>query len=241
MSGYKEVNLLSDEEQQGYFNALREVNEYLSNMLFQFCLDNNIGVMVGSRIKDNESLKNKILKKKKINVGEIHDIAGVRIIFSAYENVCDLNDFKRFIEEIFESNKSSSSFDVSIKEKLVKIYHILSTFDANCDNQIILDFVDYIKNDNVYEVERERDYIKSPKSNGYQSYQFVIKASNGYEVEIQVRNFLQHFWAELEHKFVYKYNDVSDDVKVFFVDTVSLNSPDLTKSKQKVLLPNKQS
>lgn len=240
MGVFEEDNILSAREQLGYEDALGEVETYFKNILFQFCLDNNIGVMVGSRIKDNDSLKNKIIKKEKTGISDVHDIAGLRIIFSAYENVCDLNAFKIFIDDILKENNDSSSLDFLTKKKLVNIYSILSMFDGNCGNEIILSFIDYIQNDGVYKIERVRDYVMFPKDNGYQSYQFVVKASNGYEVEIQVRNFLQHFWAELEHKFVYKDRSVSDDVRVFFNNTAGFSNPDFG-GKQRTLVYNKQS
>lgn len=59
-----------------------------------------------------------------------------------------------------------------------------------------------------------KDYIKEPKSNGYQSLHLIVKVpvymSDREErvyVEIQIRTIAMDFWASLEHKIYYKYNN----------------------------------
>ncbi|MDT8862889.1 GTP pyrophosphokinase family protein [Alkalihalobacillus sp. MEB130] len=63
---------------------------------------------------------------------------------------------------------------------------------------------------NVLEV---KDYIKNPKPNGYQSLHLVLQVpifmSDRVEevcVEVQIRTIAMDFWASLEHKIYYKYN-----------------------------------
>ncbi|MCT6926276.1 GTP pyrophosphokinase family protein [Metasolibacillus sp.] len=58
------------------------------------------------------------------------------------------------------------------------------------------------------------DYIESPKNNGYQSLHLIVKVpvfmSDRVEkvyVEIQVRTIAMDFWASLEHKIYYKYDN----------------------------------
>ncbi|OBZ14668.1 GTP pyrophosphokinase [Bacillus sp. FJAT-27264] len=58
-----------------------------------------------------------------------------------------------------------------------------------------------------------KDYIKNPKPNGYQSLHLLIQVpvfmSDGQElvcVEVQIRTIAMDFWASLEHKIFYKYN-----------------------------------
>lgn len=58
-----------------------------------------------------------------------------------------------------------------------------------------------------------RDYIKSPKPNGYQSLHLIVQIpvtlSHGIEnvyAEIQLRTLAMDFWASLEHKIYYKYD-----------------------------------
>ena len=58
-----------------------------------------------------------------------------------------------------------------------------------------------------------KDYIANPKPNGYRSYHLIVEVpvymSDGREtvcVEIQIRTIAMDFWASLEHKIFYKYN-----------------------------------
>ncbi|SMG19111.1 GTP pyrophosphokinase [Agreia pratensis] len=59
----------------------------------------------------------------------------------------------------------------------------------------------------------ERDYVASPKANGYTSLHLIVSIpvfmSDRVEqvpVEIQIRTIAMDFWASLEHKIYYKYN-----------------------------------
>jgi putative GTP pyrophosphokinase len=60
----------------------------------------------------------------------------------------------------------------------------------------------------------EKDYIKQPKPNGYQSLHLLIEVpvsmSDRQEyvcIEVQIRTIAMDFWASLEHKIYYKYNE----------------------------------
>lgn len=65
-----------------------------------------------------------------------------------------------------------------------------------------------------------KDYIRSPKPNGYQSLHLILKVpvflSNRTEfvfVEVQIRTVAMDFWASLEHKIYYTYDgEVPDDI-----------------------------
>ena len=61
-------------------------------------------------------------------------------------------------------------------------------------------------------VMEERDYIRSPKPNGYRSLHLLVETSVRMSdrtvdvpVEIQIRTIAMDFWASLEHKIYYKY------------------------------------
>lgn len=70
-----------------------------------------------------------------------------------------------------------------------------------------------------------KDYIENPKPNGYQSLHMLVEVpvflSSSREpmvVEIQIRTIAMDFWASLEHKLYYKYDDqvpehIADDLK----------------------------
>ena len=58
---------------------------------------------------------------------------------------------------------------------------------------------------------REKDYINTPKSNGYRSYHLVLgvpiyymDGMEYYPVEIQFRTISMDFWAAMEHRICYK-------------------------------------
>ena len=60
----------------------------------------------------------------------------------------------------------------------------------------------------------EKDYIRSPKPSGYRSYHLILEIPFFYSgrtetvpVEVQVRTAAMDFWATLEHKVRYKYNE----------------------------------
>jgi len=58
-----------------------------------------------------------------------------------------------------------------------------------------------------------KDYIKTPKPNGYRSLHLIVEVpvflSSGVEhvnVEVQIRTIAMDFWASLEHKIYYKFD-----------------------------------
>lgn len=70
-----------------------------------------------------------------------------------------------------------------------------------------------LQNQSDLKVLEIKDYIKSPKPNGYRSLHMLVEVpvymSDGKEyicVEIQIRTIAMDFWASLEHKIFYKYN-----------------------------------
>ncbi|MCR8690590.1 MULTISPECIES: RelA/SpoT domain-containing protein [Campylobacter] len=59
----------------------------------------------------------------------------------------------------------------------------------------------YLGKRSVLEIVKENDYITRPKADGYRSYHIVFKYNgkidevNGYHIELQLRDLLQHYWA----------------------------------------------
>ncbi|GKU76098.1 GTP pyrophosphokinase family protein [Paenibacillus sp. L3-i20] len=72
---------------------------------------------------------------------------------------------------------------------------------------------DMLKNQFNLKINEMKDYIENPKPNGYRSLHLLVEVpvvmSDGREnvcVEIQIRTIAMDFWASLEHKIFYKYN-----------------------------------
>ncbi|MFT2818303.1 GTP pyrophosphokinase [Leifsonia sp. A12D58] len=58
-----------------------------------------------------------------------------------------------------------------------------------------------------------RDYIRTPKANGYQSLHMIVEVpvflsatTHQVKVEVQIRTIAMDFWASLEHKIYYKFD-----------------------------------
>ncbi|GAA1854945.1 GTP pyrophosphokinase family protein [Myceligenerans crystallogenes] len=72
----------------------------------------------------------------------------------------------------------------------------------------------------------ERDYISTPKPNGYRSLHLIVQVpvflsdrTEDVVVEVQLRTIAMDFWASLEHKIYYKYQR---DVPRHLIDSLKL-------------------
>ncbi len=84
--------------------------------------------------------------------------------------------------------------------------------------RVICNFLDDIyrlaeilKADEKLEVIKTKDYVKKPKSSGYQSLHMIVlvpvDGAGKKRVEIQIRTQAMNLWAVVEHHFVYKKGD----------------------------------
>lgn len=124
----------------------------------------------------------------------------------------------------FESIKSRLKTPASIYEKLsrkgypVTVESIKENLKDVAGVRVICSFPDdiyhlaelLVKQDNITLLGR-KDYIKSPKTNGYRSLHLILNVpiflSNEkkyMKVEVQFRTIAMDFWASLEHKLKYK-------------------------------------
>lgn len=95
-------------------------------------------------------------------------------------------------------------------------YRVLETLTSQSDVQVLM----------------IKDYIQSPKPNGYQSLHAIIQIpvflSSGpvpVTVEVQIRTIAMDFWASLDHKIHYKYNGaVPDHLSASLVETADIAS-----------------
>ncbi|RXZ76750.1 GTP pyrophosphokinase family protein [Paenibacillaceae bacterium] len=72
---------------------------------------------------------------------------------------------------------------------------------------------DMLKNQSDLTIVDIKDYIAHPKPNGYQSLHLIVEVpvymsdrQEQVNVEVQIRTIAMDFWASLEHKIYYKYN-----------------------------------
>ena len=96
----------------------------------------------------------------------------------------------------------------------------------------IYSLVEVIKSMPDWVVIREKDYVSNPKPSGYRSYHLKITVPIFYSgnteevpVEIQIRTAAMDFWATMEHKVKYKYNNevprhLSDEL-IFCADKIA--------------------
>lgn len=68
---------------------------------------------------------------------------------------------------------------------------------------------------------KEKDYIKTPKKNGYRSYHLIIgvpvycaDTMEIFPVELQFRTMEMDLWASMEHRILYKGTDREDEEKI---------------------------
>lgn len=109
------------------------------------------------------------------------------------------------------SKLQRKGFEVSIDSAKNNLFDIAGV-------RVICSFVDdiyevanaLIKQDDIILIE-EKDYIKTPKPNGYRSLHLVVQVPVFFSehvelvpVEVQIRTIAMDFWASLEHKLYYK-------------------------------------
>ncbi len=122
------------------------------------------------------------------------------------------------IEHIYTRIKSAEStkqklsklnFEVSAISSITKITDVVG-IRVICKFIDDIDvIIDKITKNSFFKVLARRDYINSPKPNGYRSYHIIVEVSTDDQikvpVEIQIRTISQDAWASLEHKMKYKH------------------------------------
>ena len=175
-----------------YQAAIRQVQTKLENLDDEFQMKHRRNPIhhMQSRMKTIRSMMEKLQRKNLQRsiasaVGNLTDIAGIRVICSYLQDVYTVADLL------------TSQDDVHV----VKV----------------------------------RDYIKSPKSNGYRSLHLVVEVpvylSEGrlaVPVEVQIRTIAMDFWATLEHSLRYKAQDqvpqsISDELQQTATDIAALD------------------
>ena len=200
--------ILSDEIIKCYDDAKNEVIEKLNGLLKSFgVLYPDYGFYIRGRIKELKRIEDKLKRKYKDKDSfdtqfvfeNVTDIAGVRVIFAPIATSYNMN-----------------LFDITLRSLPIEAFEGLMKEAArekkNNNIDIIYDFINQLASNGFKIIpSKTKDYISKPKESGYMSYHVTVIASNGFPVEIQMRNFLQHVYAEAEHK---RYEGDPKDEKV---------------------------
>lgn len=115
----------------------------------------------------------------------------------------------------------------SLKKKLIG-RNLEPTYQSALDNGIhdivgfriicafqedVYSTAEWFKNNDDYDIIQIKDYIKTPKPNGYRSLHLIVRinteTAHDVYAEIQIRTIAMDTWATLEHKLKYK-KDVGD-------------------------------
>lgn len=148
---------------------------------------------------DEVNTKIDILKQEFHYVHEYSPIESVKSRLKSPESI---------LRKIYKKdiNPSLSSIEKHIKD----IAGIRITCSFISDIYTLSDMLQKQKDIRVLEV---KDYIETPKPNGYQSLHllleipvFMTDREQNMCVEVQIRTIAMDFWASLEHKIYYKYN-----------------------------------
>ncbi len=117
------------------------------------------------------------------------------------------------MKKLYRKGGASSLSD--IKDSIKDIAGIRITCSFISDIYRISDMLQSQKDLTILSI---KDYIKNPKPNGYKSLHLLVEVpvfmSDREErmcVEIQIRTIAMDFWASLEHKIFYKYNESVPD------------------------------
>ena len=140
----------------------------------------------------------------------------LEILNDQFKEICDYNP----IDHINYRIKSPKSIVNKMNKKNLEINNINMVNNINdiAGIRIVCSFkkdvyqiVDILKSYQDIEIIKEKDYIKNPKTSGYQSYHMIVNVPVVIidkivyvKVEIQIRSLAMDFWASLEHKLKYK-------------------------------------
>lgn len=139
-----------------------------------------------------------------------------------------IKTLESIMEKIQRKGLMNNPTDVRNKIRDISGVRVITKFltDIETVHQLIKDQPDI-------EIVQEKDYIRYPKPNGYQSLHLIVEVpiylSTGTEripVEIQIRTIAMNFWASLEHELNYK-KDV--DNKEQLRDDLRRKADDITK------------
>ena len=117
-------------------------------------------------------------------------------------------------------------FELTAENAVTKLYDIAG-IRCICSYSKDIEFmVDVFRRQEDMVVLYERDYVTHPKATGYRSYHLVMNipiyltsCTKFVPVEVQIRTQAMDFWASLEHKVRYKYdNEIPNNISAELVE-----------------------
>ena len=149
----------------------------------------------------------------------------LRVIIKNYEYNTDSKPVE-YIKSRLKSKNSiiekliDKKYDISTENIVNHVHDIIGVRIVCSFVSDVYKIVDLIKSTSKYIIKEEKDYIKNPKDTGYISYHIILLMPiylDGNEVmieaEIQIRTMAMDFWAALDHKIAYKFDEMPDEVK----------------------------
>lgn len=186
----------------------------------------------------------KFMMTYKFAIDEIN--TKINILNEEFQYVHDYNP----IENISSRVKSPESilkkakrkkFQLSqeaIKENIKDIAGIRITCSFESD---VYKVSEMLKKQKDIVVTEYKDYIKNPKKNGYKSLHLIIKIpifmSDRVEhtyAEVQIRTIAMDFWASLEHKIYYKFDEEIPEKLTRELKEAALSAMELDKKMERI-------
>lgn len=170
-----------------------------------------IELLSGNEEKDAEMLRflySSALRKMNTRIGILEDEFVTIHHYDPIEHVTSRLKTKESIRRKLLRDKHETDH-VSMLRYLNDIAGVRIVCSFNSD---IYKIADMISAQDDIKVLIIKNYIASPKANGYKSYHmivtipiFVAEGTVDVKVEIQIRTIAMDFWASLEHKIYYKF------------------------------------
>ena len=170
-----------------------------------------IDLLSGDEQKDEEMLRflyASALRKMNTRIGILEDEFVTIHHYDPIEHVTSRLKTKESIRRKLLRDKHETDH-VSMLRYLNDIAGLRIVCSFNSD---IYKIADMISSQDDIKVLIIKNYIASPKSNGYKSYHMIVtipifmaEGPVDVKVEIQIRTIAMDFWASLEHKIYYKF------------------------------------
>lgn len=149
----------------------------------------------------------------------LHSIAYVKRLVETYEKECIDRDGSSPVKLVDYRMKSAESIAKKLERKgyavsgrnAKKYLNDLAGVRVVCVSvEDIYRLRGFLGKDEGIQIVKEKDYIKMPKENGYQSLHLIMETegqcpdSEKVRLEVQMRTEEMHRWAQRDHKLYYK-------------------------------------